>query len=239
LGISEVIVAAIPVRNKLEWTAPLVQHLLVADQIDELWLYDNGSTDRTAEWANHLAKYDPRLKYIDAKDYRLYDMWNRMISDAAKYDEANLAILNNDIRLGHNALWHMARMMREQDYQMVTIDPSRPAINTPTIIKYGGQITTPVDPYLEQVTAKHRVGWAFMVQAEFWADEPYAIHPDYKIWYGDDDLFIRCEQRGGRIAWARGIGCDHAMEQSDSEYPAKWDHAAEDKNTFRNMWGHL
>lgn len=232
-------IAAIPTINKLEWTSPLIEHLLQAEQLDEVWLYDNGSTDNTRIWAEHRLKLDTRLKYIDASSMRLYDMWNDMILKASRLDDkVNLAILNNDIRLPHNSISTMSNLMRKEKYQLVAIDPGRPAIFTKTINIYAGEgtVPNPIDAYIERMGPKNRVGWAFVVAAEWWKDEPFAIHPDYIIWYGDNDLYLRTHRRGGKIGWARGIGCDHAMEQSDSEYPQKWDHAAIDKETFNKMW---
>ena len=52
------IIAAIPVRNQLRWTAPLIESLLIGDKVDQVWLYDNGSTDKTISWAYHKMKYD-------------------------------------------------------------------------------------------------------------------------------------------------------------------------------------
>lgn len=232
-------IAAIPTRNKIEWTAPLIEHLLLAEQIDEVWLYDNGSTDLTKEWVLNRTALDSRLKYFDASEMRLYDMWNHMIKTASIMDkEVNLAILNNDIRLPHNSISTMSNLMRRYKYKLVAVDPCRPAIFTKTINIYAGEgtVPTPIDPYLQKMGPKNRIGWAFVVAAEWWKDEPYAIHPDYIIWYGDNDLYLRIHKRRGKIGWVRGIGCDHAIEQSDSEYPEKWNHAAIDAETFKKMW---
>ena len=232
-------IAAIPTKNKLEWTAPLIEHLLLAEELDEVWLYDNGSTDSTKLWVEHRALIDKRLKYVDASSMRIYDMWNDMIKQSSTLDsKVNLAILNNDIRLPHNSIKIMSELMRKERYSLIAIDPARPALYTPTINIYGGDNTvpTPIKPFIKKVGPKNRIGWAFVVTAEWWKDEQFAIHPDYIIWYGDDDLYLRTSLRGGKIGWAIGVGCDHAMEQSDSEYPDKWEHAAIDKETFHKMW---
>lgn len=233
-------IAAIPTRNKIEWTAPLIEHLLQAEELDEVWLYDNGSKNNIKEWVLHRAQLDNRLKYVDASHMRLYDMWNDMIKKASVLDDqVNLAILNNDIRLPHNSIITMSRLMRNENYKLVAVDPARPAIYTRTINIYGGDKTVPVaiDPYIQKVTAKNRVGWAFVIAAEWWKDESFAIHPDYLIWYGDNDLYLRTQKRNGKIGWVRGVGCDHAIEQSDSEYPSKWQDAEKDKETFKRIWG--
>lgn len=229
----------IPTKNKLEWTAPLIEHLLLAENLDEVWLYDNGSKSNIRQWAFNRIRLDNRLKYIDASSMRLYDMWNDAIKKASIMDDqVNLAILNNDIRLPHNSIQTMSTLMRNGGYKIAAIDPTRPAIYTPTINIYGGEgtVPTPIEPFAEPMRYVNRIGWAFIVAAEWWKTEKFAIHPDYIIWYGDNDLYRRVTKRKGKICWIRGIGCDHAMEQSDSEYPTKWEDAAKDKETYERIW---
>jgi GT2 family glycosyltransferase len=218
-----VIIAAIPVKNNLKWTAPLVEQLLIGDQIDELWIYDNGSTDQTMNWALHRSKIDDRLKYIDATNWKFYSMWNDMISNAAKIGGVKLAILNNDIRLPHMALKTMADNMG--DYKIATIDKTRTSFESI-------EAPTPI-----QVGWIHRCGWAFMIDADFWKGQEFAIHPEFIIWWGDDDLYRRCEVRGGKICCMVGIGCDHAVSATDTEYSGNKHQDIEfDRATFDRVW---
>lgn len=217
------IIAAIPVRNNLKWTAPLVEQLLWGDEIDELWVYNNGSTDGTEDWVRHRAEMDGRLTYIDASDMRFYEMWNDMIEYASNYDAAKLAILNNDIRLPHMALKTMAENM--DGYQIATIDKTRTSFD-------------PIDnPHPVTIPWWHRAGWAFMLDAEFWEGLPYAIDPRFNLWYGDDHLFRSCEARGGKICTVSGVGCNHGVEQSHGEYPRdKEKDIEQDKILFDKLW---
>jgi len=217
-----VIVAAIPVRDNLKWTAPLVEQLLLGDDIDEVWIYDNGSTDDTEYWIDNRQQTDHRLRYVDASQMRFYEMWNHMIKTAADIGGVRLAILNNDIRLPHMALKTMADNMG--NFDIVTIDTTRssfqPIENVHTA-KIGGWW--------------HRVGWAFMVRADFWNREEFAIDPRFKLWYGDDYLYRRTMERGGRVATMVGVGCDHAVSQT--EFPADKELATQqDKILFDSLW---
>jgi glycosyltransferase involved in cell wall biosynthesis len=218
-----VIVAAIPVRNNLKWTAPLVEGLLLGDEVDEVWVYDNGSTDDTALWLYHRAKTAMgRLKYIPAHDMRFYEMWNHMILKAAALHDVKLAILNNDIRLPHMALKTMADNMG--NYDIVTIDTTRSSfqpIEDVRVQKIGGWW--------------HRVGWAFMVRADFWKHTKFPIDPRFNLWYGDDYLYRTTLERGGRVGTMIGVGCDHAVSQT--EYPEDKQKATEaDKELFDSLW---
>jgi len=223
LGSKKVIISAIPVKNHLKWTAPLVESLLLGDEIDELWIYDNGSTDNTMNWVMHRSSNDKRLKYIDANKWKFYDMWNHMIKTATEIGGVKLAILNNDIRLPHMALKTMADNMG--DYKIATVDKTRNSFQ-------------PIDgPTPTKVGWIHRCGWAFMIDADFWKDESYAIHPELIIWWGDDDLYRRCENRGGKICAMMGIGCDHAVSATDSEYSRNKQEDIEfDRATFERIW---
>jgi GT2 family glycosyltransferase len=231
-------VAAIPVKNKIEWTAPLIEHLLLGDSIDEVWVYDNGSDDITPKWVHHRMQIDSRLKLVASDGMRLYDMWNHMIKQASTMDDqVNLAILNNDIRLPINAVSDMSRIMRENGYTIATIDPSRNAIYTPSIKNYtgGSLLARPMNPYPEKVKPSQRIGFAFVVAAEFWKDEEYAIHPDFVLWWGDDDLFLRNAKMGGTACWVRGIGCDHAESITTNENSDRYESIEKDRAIFKKM----
>lgn len=219
------VIAAVPVRNNIKWTAPMIEGLLLGDEVDEVWVYDNGSSDLTAQWVANRSVLDSRLMYMDASDMRIYDMWSHMIKRAAEIGGVRLAILNNDIRLPFRALRTMAEMM--DGYQLACIDKDRTSFQG-------------VDPSPRPVDAwwAERTGWAFMVNADFWKGEAMPIHPDFKIWWGDDDLFRRTQMRGGKICRMIGIGCDHTEQSSNSEYQGdKWVDVEQDRLKFIEIWG--
>jgi GT2 family glycosyltransferase len=218
------LIAAIPVKNNIKWTAPAVEHLLLADEVDEVWLYDNGSTDMTKQWALSRQKLDSRLKIFDMGGVKLYDMWSHMIKTASHTDNAKLAILNNDIRLPHNAIKTVAERMTGHQIACIdrTVRGSEPIENLPVAPAWWGEKT----------------GWAFVLDVDFWKDEPTPIDPVFRIWWGDDDLFRRAQVRGGKICIVKGVGCDHFEWSSDSEYPGdKWVDVEADRLDFIRIWG--
>lgn len=218
------IIAAIPVKNQIKWTAPLVESLLLADDLMEVWIYDNGSTDMTKEWVHSRALLDSRLMYKDMSHMRLYDMWSHMIKTASEIPDSRLAILNNDIRLPHMALKTMAERM--DGYQIACIDrtvrASEPIEDLIPVPAWWGEKT----------------GWCFMLDPSFWNNEEYPIHPNFRIWWGDDDLFRRAQVRGGNICIVKGVGCDHWEQSSNSEYSGdKWVDVELDRVEFIKLWG--
>lgn len=215
------IVAAIPVKNNLKWTAPLVDSLLLGDEVDEVWIYDNGSTDTTKYWIQQQQKIWARLRYIDASQMRFYEMWNHMIKTAADIGGVRLAILNNDIRLPHMALKTMSDNMG--NYSILTIDTTRTSFQ-------------PIENvHINEISGWwYRVGWAFMVNADFWKNSEFPIDPRFNLWYGDDYLYRTTLESGGRVGMVMGVGCDHAVSQT--EFPDKEQKVAEDKDIFDSIW---
>ena len=220
MSVSAPLVAAIPVRNQLEWTRPLVMSLLEDDEVDQVWLFDNGSTDDTATWAAGIAAADPRFTVTTRPRARLYGMWNEMVARASLTPNTHLAILNNDLTIPHGALRLMQQAM--EGYDLAFLDRER-------------GIDDPLEPDPIEADWTDRTGWAFMLRSDFWRGQPYAIDPGLRIWWGDDDLARRAQARGGRLSVVRGIGCFHAISQTT--YPG--DMAADtehDRLYFRHIW---
>ena len=214
------IVAAIPVRNAFTWTEQLVTALLTGDEADEVWLFDNGSTDQTADWARDQARQDSRLHIVHRPRSWLYGMWNEMITRASLEQDTYLAILNNDIHLPAGALRAMQQTMTE--YHVAFIDAGLSAD----------------DPLVPRAVAAHwwqRTGYAFMLRSRWWREQAFAIDPGLRIYWGDDDLARRAHARGGQLCVMEGVGCTHAVSQT--QYPrdlrADIEH---DRDYFRRIW---
>lgn len=231
-------IAVIPTVNTLGLVAPLAEQLLTGDEVDELWLYDSGQ-DGTREWAEHRSKIDTRLRWFDASGKGIYDLWNQAIVSNS-HQETNVAILNSDIRLPINAVKDMSSLMRDGGYQLATIDPWRPAWYSQHYQMWNPAlhaITAPLKPRAIDSPPEYVVGWAFVVAAEFWFGQEYAIHPGFEWWYGDDDLFRRTAARGGRICRAEGIGSDHIGSASDPFNENKEAKTRRDAELFKTLWG--
>lgn len=231
-------IAVIPTINTIGLVAPLAEQLLTGDVVDEVWLFDAG-TDSTMKWAYHRAKLDDRLRWFDTRGERIYDLWNRAVLSNS-YEPTNVAILNSDIRLPPNAIAVMSSLMRGGGFTIATVDPTRPALHSQHHLAWNpslGQLTSPVTPRALSNPARFVVGWAFVVAAEFWNGQEYAVHPGFEWWYGDDDLFLRTEQLGGKICRIEGIGSDHIGSVSDPYNPDKVNKTQRDAELFRKLWG--
>ena len=234
-------IAAIPTLNAIEWIAPLVEGLLLADEVDEVWVYDNGCTDITADWVRNRRLLDKRIFWIDSKGMGIYQMWNHMVRKANEFgEEVNLALLNSDIRLPPNAIKNLSKVMRDYGYHIATVDPTRPGLHSKHIPVWnkalGELFPKDFEPYPIDTPPGHAVAWAFVIAAEFWKDEVYAVSEQYQWWYGDDDLFRRAYRRNGRICRVVGVGSDHFGSSSDAHNPRKQEMIDSDTKIFNKMW---
>lgn len=230
-------IAVIPTINTLGLTASLVEHLLNCDNVDEVHLYDSGADD-TRAWAMHRQLLDRRLKWFDAIDIDIHNVWNKAILESSN-EPTNVAILNSDIRLPINAISTMAQLMRENEYQLACVDPTLPALYSQHFARWNPELSnmiSPIDPVAVPSGPEFVVGWAFMVAAEFWNGEPYAVYPDFQWWYGDDDIFLRTKHRGGRICRIAGLGSDHIGSISDPHNPNKQEKIRADTELFGKVW---
>lgn len=232
-------VAAIPTINSAEWTIPLAEHLLLADKIDELRIYDAGD-DFTSRWARHRRRLDDRLVWIDNRKRGIYDTWNGVIKEHS-HEPTNVAVLNADIRLPPNALRDIFSGMRDGGFVLGSVDPARPAMHSQHHAWWNRELAAETRPdenhgNVIETMGTGSVGWAFMVAAEFWADKQFAIHPAFEWWYGDDDLWRRTRQAGGRTCIVCGIGCDHLGSVSDPYNPGKSEKIERDRANYEEIW---
>jgi GT2 family glycosyltransferase len=230
-------VAVIPTINTLGWTATLAEHLLLCDEVDEVRLYDAG-TDGTEAWALHRRLTDKRLMWIDNRGRGIHETWNSVIREHGD-EPTNVAILNSDIRLPPDGVRTLCEVMRAGGYQFAAVDATRPALYSQHHRWWHPDLhalTEPVAPHAVPLLETDVIGWAFVVAAEFWRDELYAVHPRLEWWYGDDDLMRRLYARGGRACTVRGVGCDHLGSGSDASNHDKAEKIARDQARFAELW---
>ena len=254
------IIAAIPVRNAIEWTMPLVTSLLDNDEADQVWLFDNGSTDGTTQWANELAAADCRFTVTHRPRARLYAMWNEMVARATTQDRLNRA---------HNTSSSKDTQPSIQTQSSISMQPS---INTESmlailnndIVLPAGALRT-LSSVMTQATSEEggpydrafvdesrniaelhnprpvavqwpqKSGAAMMLRVPFWQGQPFAVDPGLRIYWGDDDLARRAQARGGRLCIVEGLNIFHAV----SATPYSGDKAADiehDREYFDRIW---
>lgn len=218
-------IVAIPTLGKSPLLWSLLESLL-DDDVDEVWVYDNGmaNDDRERLWKVGEASGDV-IMANSAQGESLYGMWNRAITDARDiYGEANLAILNDDVRLAPHTMLYLATALRTSDIGIVCPNYQRP-------LSARGRF----EYTLRFVHGTYRnggiAGFAFMVRAETCP----LIDEQFEIWYGDDDLVAKIEAQGQRACIVEGLPIEH--EESTTLNQTDWVPAAIARD--RDRWAAL
>jgi GT2 family glycosyltransferase len=217
----------IPVRDHLDLTRDLVTQLTSQGGYEAILVFDNGSTDGTAEWLAQQAAAGV-LETVDAKGLTLHQMWNRGAEMATmRHPVSNLAILNNDLALGADFCRRLAGALRSDDslwavspaYDDRVIDGIRYVSST---FKNGGL-----------------AGFAFMVRGELFAT--FGFDEELTWWYGDDDLVAQAEASGGHVAITDATTVTHVNGGSQTiGYTPDVVYAIErDVLHMYKKWGHI
>lgn len=190
--------AVIPMRDQWEYTRDLVDQLRDQGETDEIIICDNGSI----EDASHAFLAEQYA--LDCEGWNLHEMWNYGIATALTLDrQPNVAILNNDLRIGPEFMSTLARGLRAHDNLWV-VCPNYDRREMPAAMvqihnvcggKYDG--------------TGGLAGFAFMVKGEMfgntlpWFDENLA-------WYcGDAQLILEVDRRGGLMAMIDRTWVEH------------------------------
>jgi hypothetical protein len=193
----------IPVKGQSLYTTSLIHQLHAQGGFDRVFVYDNAAgTDDQYLSPEHMARMpgDALVEFIPAAGLSIYEMWNAGIRKAlALTPRCNVAILNNDIRIGDAFLQRLARGLRAM----------------PTIAAVSGNYDGREFPELVQQTkgtAAGRMdgtgglaGFAFMVRGE---DAPL-FDEQYEIWWGDADFTKTLDERGAVYGIVRDALVEH------------------------------
>jgi GT2 family glycosyltransferase len=185
----------IPVKERLELTRRLVDRLAAEGGYEALFVLDNGSRDGTAAWLRRQPVHK-MIEPVDAAGMGIYRMWNlgvRLARD--RHPTANVAILNNDIRIGPQFLARLgAGLHSRPDLWVVSANydhrPLRGVQYVHSTFKRGGV-----------------AGFAFMTRGQIF--DEVSFDEGFRWWYGDDDFVAQVEAHGGRVGIVGGATVEH------------------------------
>jgi len=216
----------IPVKDQLPLTRNIVAQLGVDGGYERLFVLDNGSTDGTTEWLA-LQQGRGRLEAVTAPDLGIYALWNlgvRLARD--RTPECNVAIFNNDLRIGPRLVVRLAAGLRSApDLWAVSPNYDRRSIEGVQYVR---------STFKRQGLA----GFAFMARGEIF--DTVAFDQGFAWWYGDDDFVAGIEAQGGRVGIVGDTTVEHigggaqtvrytrdtltAIERDRRRMWAKWSH---------------
>jgi hypothetical protein len=176
----------VPVLDNLELTRDLLGDLWAQGGYDTITVFDNGSRRETKAWLAEQAEAG-RIQVVDAIGWRLYRMWNEGVRRARDRSPiCDVAILNNDLRLGPRFLASLSATLRA-DRRLWAVSPT-----------YAGRTVDGVEHVGGTYKDGGLAGFAFMVRGEVFG--PLAFDEEFEWWFGDDDIVAQIERSGGRVA---------------------------------------
>ena len=217
----------IPVLDQLQLTKDLLGDLWDQGGYERITVLDNGSNGETVRWLTEQAGAG-RIELVDASGWRLYRMWNEGVRRArAETPACDLAILNNDLRLGPRFLASLSDALRA-DASLWAVSPSYDGTPSPGVELVRG---TCKDGGL--------AGFAFMVRGEAFDD--FSFDEDFEWWFGDDDLVAQIEHHGGKVGivgdtWV--IHVDGGSQTMISRVPDVYEQLLRDYERMVAKWGH-
>lgn len=219
----------IPMKDRMDLTRPLLDQLAEQDEYTAIVLLDNGSSEQTKA---ELAELDfPRLTVADAAGWNIHQMWNAGLNAAIREAQpCNVAILNNDIKIGPRFLSGLASALRH-DPLLAAVGPN-----------YDGRDPQGVDvQYVYDLCAARYdgsgglPGFAFMMRGE----GGYRFPEELQWWFGDNDMLAHILYAGGRAGIVLGITCEHVdggSQTGDWDDPDMQTILAADKARFEAKW---
>lgn len=224
-------VAVIPMKDRADLSAALVDELVAQGDADRIIVMDNGSTEpETAEW---FASLPDNVWVVDAAGWNLHKMWNEGVGRALSFGErVNVALLNNDIEVGPGFLSGLAEALRA-DRRLLAVCPN-----------YDGRPGDGVLP-VEGICADRYdgtgglSGFAFMVPGEMFAKGFPAFDESLDWFFGDNDFVANVAQFGGRMGLVASVSCRHIGSQTTGSATgsALGDAFERDRATFLAKWG--
>jgi hypothetical protein len=216
----------VPVKDQLDHTRGIVEQLVAQGGYERAFVLDNGSGPQTRDY---LAGCDGRsdIEVIDADAWPLHDMWQHGVDRArARSAVCDVAILNNDLRLGPRFLPALSASLRS--------DPALWAVSP----RYDARPIGGVEYVSGTFKDGGIAGFAYMVRGE--AFDHIAFDRGFHWWYGDDDLIAQIEQGGHKVALTGATWVEHldGGSQTLQHRTDIWPQLAADWERMLWKWGH-
>lgn len=221
----------IPMKDRMDLTRSLLEQLAEQDEYAEIFVLDNGSSEETKAQLADAADLPPRVRVFDATGLNIHQMWNAGLNEAQRRAwPCNVAILNNDLKVGPRFLSGLAHALRH-DELLAAVSPN-----------YDGRDLNGADvQYVSEICAARYdgtgglAGFAFMLKVE----AGYRFPEQLNWWYGDNDLLASIQYAGSRAGIVLGTTCEHVDGGSQT---ADWDDPdvqkllAADRAWFQAKW---
>lgn len=223
----------IPVKNKLDMTASLVRQLREQGNFEKIIILDNGSNSKTKNWLESQARASDFV-VMEMPKAGIHEMWNAGIDFVIKQGQrrnVNVAILNNDLKLGPDFLKRMQEALRSET-DLVAVSGN-----------YDGRVVDGLIEVTTDICANRYdgtggfAGFAFMARGE-WFQSGYKFPTECKWWYGDNDLITASSYAKGRVAIAGRATVEHigGGGQTGGDWSDFQDQLEKDRVAYEQRW---
>jgi GT2 family glycosyltransferase len=222
--------AVIPQKGKTHLTDAVVKQLLQEDSVEHIFVMDNADEEWDSfEVTTELQIRDLPVTWVACRGQNIHQMWNeglRRATKMARGDDFNVAILNNDLRLGPHFIKRLATALRA-DPMLWAVSPN-----------YDERRGSGVD-YVIGTYPLGMAGFAFMLKGE-------AVHPDalppfdeeFSWWYGDTDLAVNIMVKGYKVGLVYACKVEHldGGSQTVEDNPERQAMIDADRARFYKKW---
>lgn len=220
--------AVIPTKGTRGYVKDLVRQL--AEQVSATVVLDNGCKRETRNWLST----QKNVTVLDADGMGIHEMWNLGVRWALDHSAVcNVAILNDDLRLGDDAIPTCADALRADD-RLIAVCPNydgRPVDG----VTYTADISV---PQLIKSQNGGLAGFCMVVKSE-WFGAGYAFPEECRWWYGDNDLVRSITMSGyacGIVTYATVEHLDDGQNTGQWFDPEMQPVLDADRKAFEERW---
>ncbi len=225
-------VVVIPMKDRLDLTRQLVEQLAEQNEYDRIVIFDNGSSAETRAQLADPDAWPPGVVVVDAAGWNIHQMWNAGLEFARRnYWPCNVAILNNDIKIGPRFLSQLAHALRTRPL-MAAVSPNYDA-GVRGVVEGEVQLVEDICAGRYDGTGG-LAGFAFMLRVETGYRFPEAL----QWYYGDNDLMATIRQVGHHASIVLGATCEHidGGSQTAGDWSAYSEQLERDRAWFIAKW---
>jgi GT2 family glycosyltransferase len=216
----------VPVRDQVHLTRSLLDQLREQRGYQAVFIFDNGSRAEAARWL--ASQQGDGIEVVNAGGLTISQMWNAGVHRARERDQdAPVAFLNNDLRLGDRFLVGLAEALHA-DAALWAVSP-----------QYDGRPLAGTEYVTGTFKSSGLAGFAFMVTSR--AFDHIRFDEGFRWWFGDDDLVAQIEATGHKVGITAATTVDHVNGGSQTlltRFLEVWPDLVADQHRMRSKWGH-